>query len=165
MTDNQIIDHIENSLRNHNLSDIKEVSKSNMVIASFILCSCFIEQVSGFRYAVAKKQSGKLMFEKFVKDYLQKYDSRYNPEKLRTDLRNKLVHNYSIGDSYSLTMRSSNSHFQLDPNGRVKLNLENFLNDLEKAFNLWTSELRNVPEVKQNALKWYTKHNILAQIA
>lgn len=165
MTDNQIIDHIENSLRNHNLSDIKNVSKSNMVIASFILCTCFIEQVSGFRYAVTKKQSGKLMFEKFVKDYLQKYDSRYNPIKLRTDLRNKLVHNYSIGDSYSLTMQSSNSHFQLDNDGRVKLNLENFLNDLENAFNLWTTELRNVPEIKQNALKWYAKYKILSQIA
>lgn len=165
MTDDQIIDHIENSLRNHNLSDIKKISELNTVLASFILCSCFIEQISGFRYAITGKQSGRKMFEAFVSDYLMKFDQRYNPEKLRTDLRNKLVHNYSIGDSYSLTMRSTESHFELDADGRQQLNLENFLSDIEKAFDTWTIELRNDAGIKQNALKRYSEYNILAQVS
>ena len=39
------------------------------------------------------------MFEDFVSEYMP---STYVPKQLREDLRNKLVHNYSLGDTYSL---------------------------------------------------------------
>lgn len=165
MTDKQIIDHIVHNLRNNNLSDIKKIAQKGLPIASFILCSCFIEQVSGFRYAIAKKQSGRIMFEKFVADYLQKFDQRYKPKNLRTDLRNKLVHNYSIGDSYSLTMGRKTNHFELDSDGRLILNLECFLVDIEKSFNVWIKELQSDLDIKQNALKWYSMHRILTQVS
>ena len=155
--DDHIIDQIEHSLRNYNLRDIKKISQIDTVLASFTLCSCFIEQMSGFRYANVKHKTGRIMFENFVRDYLGMYDA----EKLRNDLRNKLVHNYSLGDTYSLTMGAPNDHLQIDKYGRLILNLENFISDLENAFNSWISELRTDNEIRSNALIWYEQYKIL----
>jgi len=153
MTDEQII----HSLRNYNLGDIKKIAQMDTVIASFTLCSCFVEQVSGFRYAKVKHKTGNEMFKSFVKDYMSQYD----PSKLRDDLRNRLVHNYSLGEKYSLTMGSNGYHLKADKNGRLILNLENFINDIEGAFTKWTEELRTNSEVRNNALIWFSKFQII----
>ncbi len=44
------IGKIEKGLREYALADIKEVSKGNCLVASFILCSCFIDQNGSLRY-------------------------------------------------------------------------------------------------------------------
>ena len=99
MNEDEIIDQIEFSLRNYDLRDIKLISKQDTVIASFILCSCFIEHLCTFRYGMTKVLNWE-EFRNFVNEYLNKYDHN----KLRNDLRNKLVHNYSLGESYVLVM-------------------------------------------------------------
>jgi hypothetical protein len=90
--DNEIIEQIIHSFTKFNLRDIEEINKyeKDYIIAEFILCSCLIDQLSGFRYnnGVVSKR-----YKQFVKEYLTKY----NPNKLYYDLRNKLVHNYSVG--------------------------------------------------------------------
>ena len=52
MKDDEIITQIIHSFSNYNLRDIKEINNNQLefTIAEFILCSCFIDQVSGFRY-------------------------------------------------------------------------------------------------------------------
>ncbi|QEC66729.1 hypothetical protein FRZ67_05210 [Panacibacter ginsenosidivorans] len=52
MTEDQIIDQIIHSFSNYSLRDIEEINnnKLDFTIAEFILCSCFIDQISGFRY-------------------------------------------------------------------------------------------------------------------
>ena len=157
MTDDQIIDQIIHSLKNYNLRDIKKIAQMDTVLASFTLCSCFIEQVSGFRYAKVKHKTGNEMFKSFVKDYLNQYE----PSKLREDLRNKLVHNYSLGETYSLTMRCIDCHLKPDKYGRLILNLENFIDDIEIAFEKWTNELRTNDEIRKNALTWFSKYEII----
>lgn len=157
--DEIIIDHIINSLRNFALNDIKKViaADKNTVLASFILCSCFIEQVSGFRYGKVSHKTGKAMFEDFVKDYMPPH---YNPKQLREDLRNKLVHNYSLGNTYSLVEKRADLH--LTPLGnRIIINIENFLQELEEAFNKYINHLKQDNTIKEYALKWYEKHKIL----
>ncbi len=156
LTEDQILDQIEHSLRNYALRDIKVISSGNTVIACFMLCSCFIDQMSGFRY---NRSGVKSRFIEFVSTYLKKYD----PEKLHSDLRNKLVHNYSLGNSYSLTKEYHYFHLNQskEDSQRRLLNLDRFIEDLEEAFNLYMSQLRRDPECKNNALRWFETHNII----
>ena len=152
-----IINHIENSLRKFDLRDIKLISKQDTVIASFILCSCFIEHLCTFRYGMIK-DVGRKEFGDFVKEYLSKYD----PKKLRNDLRNRLVHNYSLGESYALIMGYPNLHLQNLNELQQYLNLENFINDLEDAFEKYINELRvNKDNLRELAVAAYEKVKII----
>jgi len=155
MTDEQIIDQIAHSFTNYNLRDIQEINKNQLdfTIAEFILCSCLIDQISGFRYNTDKV--GK-RYKQFVIDYLPNYD----PDQLYDNLRNKLVHNYSVG-SYALTRKAPHSHLQ-KINGVTYLNLENFILELKSALDKYINELRNDAAIRQMALSWFTEYRILA---
>ncbi len=101
ISDDDIIKQIIKSFEEFNLRDIKLISQfkspqPSFPIAGFILASCFIDQLAGFRYN--KKDVGE-RYRKFVKEYLP----AYNADDLYDDLRNKGVHNYSIGKNYSIT--------------------------------------------------------------
>lgn len=157
MTEDEIINQIEHSLRNYDLRDIKLISKQDTVIASFILCSCFIEHLCTFRYGMPK-QIGWEEFSNLVKEYLPKYDA----EKLREDLRNKLVHHYSLGETYGLVMGYPNLHLQNKAPNQKLLNLENFINDLEDAFNSYITDLRNNKgNLRQLAVNAFEKVKII----
>lgn len=158
MTDDQIIDQIIHSFSKYNLRDIKEINNHKeleFTIAEFILCSCFIDQISGFRYNTDKVGR---RYRQFIKEYL----FTYNADELYEDLRNKLVHNYSVCNYYSLTRKAPNLHLQ-KINGVTILNLENFIDDLEMALEKYTLELRNDSEIRRKALCWYTEYKILTQ--
>lgn len=148
-----LVEHIIKSLKDFALRDIKKIGKEDTVLASFILCSCFIEQVSGFRYV----KTGHKPFTDFVKEYLP---SHYNPNKLRDDLRNKLVHNYSLGNSYSLVREKRELHLTM-LGGRQIINIENFIEELDTAFTLYENDLNTKEVVRNNAFKWYKKHKII----
>lgn len=156
MNEDLIIDKIIHSFSMYNLRDIKEINNNELdfTIAEFILCSCFIDQISGFRYCI--REVGK-RYKQFVQDYLP----MYNPEELYYDLRNKLVHNYSIGKYYGLTRRAPHFHLQIE-DGITHLNLENFIIDLYTALNTYIFELKNDIDIKNNAINWYTQHNIIS---
>ncbi len=162
MTEDQIIDQIEHSLRNYSLRDIKLISSQDTVIASFILCSCFIEHICTFRYGMSKLLGDK-EFTNFVSDYLNRdYPEKYDAKKLRSDLRNKLVHNYSLGETYALVMGQHHLHLQKHNETVIFLNLENFIIDLERAFNLYIEELRsNTDDFRELALKAFDKVKII----
>ena len=53
MNDDEIIDQIIYSFSKYNLRDIEEINNQELdfTIAEFILCSCLIDQISGFRYS------------------------------------------------------------------------------------------------------------------
>ena len=155
MTDDQIIDQIIHSFTNYNLRDILEINNNQLdfTIAEFILCSCLIDQISGFRYNTDKV--GK-RYKQFVKDYLP----NYNPDELYDDLRNKLVHNYSIGSFYGLTRKAPHLHLQ-KANNVIHLNPENFISDLKAALDKYIIELRSDSDIRRKALCWYSEYNIL----
>lgn len=158
LIESQTIDSIIHSFRNYNLRDIKEINSNvlDFTIAEFILCSCFIDQLSGFRY---NKNGVKSRYVKFVKEYLR----LYNAEELYEDLRNKLVHNYSVGKYYQLTRKTPHLHLQRI-NGVNVLNLESFIKDIDKAFELYVTELHSDNSIRNNALEWYAKHKIITLV-
>ena len=157
--DELIIAHIIASLNNFALNDIKKIiaADKRTLLASFILCSCFIEQVSGFRYAKVEHKTGKDMFKSFIKEYMP---SAYDPIKLREDLRNKLVHNYSLGSTYSLVEKMPDIH--LKPLGnRIVINIENFVAELEEAFNKYVAHLKSDVTLQANAIKQFGVYRII----
>ena len=163
MTDAQKIDQIEHSLRNYALRDIKLISRQDTLIASFILCSCFIEHISTFRYGM-KKRLSEIEYVRFIDEYLNKSDStRYDGKKLRYDLRNKLVHNYSLGDTYGLTKGFPNMHLKKMENLLVCLNLESFVADLEESLNQYIKDLKeNRGDLKSLALSAFENVKIIS---
>ena len=69
----EILSIVENSFRDFALRDIILLKdfKPPVPPAVFILYSCFIDQVSGFRY---NRHSPKSRFMDFVNEYMPKYD-------------------------------------------------------------------------------------------
>lgn len=157
MNDDQIIEQIINSFLNFNLRDIQVIyeNEKEFTIAEFILCSCLIDQISGFRYNIDKVR---VRYKKFVEEYLPKYNSH----ELYFDLRNKLVHNYSIGSHYRLTNKSSHLHLE-EENGFIYLNLSNFIADIRSALNQYFSQLKDDALIRQNAISWFQKHKIIGR--
>lgn len=142
--DKELIHLLERNLRNFALRDIKLIAKQDTVLASFILCSCFIEHISTYRYGMFRLL-GEKEYVDFIIEYLNENEpNRYNAVKLRSDLRNRLVHNYSLGEHYVLVMGYPNLHLQSYPDNPTQtfLNLENFINDLEDALNKYLTELK-----------------------
>jgi len=150
-----IIDTIIGSLKGFALRDIQKIGKEDTVMASFILCACFIDQLSGFRY----NGSGEKEFTDFIKEYLPK---KYDAKNLRYDLRNKLVHNYSLGNSYSLIRNRSDLHLE-EIGGKIFINIENFIAELEAAFALFENDLNTRDLVRYNALEWHKTHKIISK--
>lgn len=147
------IDAIITALRDYAFGDIRKVLPGDNVLASFILCSCYIEQMATFRYGV---EIGRKQFEDFVAEYLPDYD----PAKLRADLRNRLVHNYSLGETYQLTQRFSQLHRH--QNGPyILLNLENFVDDLGNALKKLINQFNEVHEIRANALQAFSTIKII----
>lgn len=137
-----IVDTIERSLRNFDLGDIKALCAAkvevDMTMAGFILCVCFIEHICTFMFG--GKKVGKKEFQQFVSTYL---DQRYDAKSLREDLRDSLVHNYTLGDCYVLTRRSSvhlASH--ANPPSHIALDLDSFVEELEHAFEQYIVDVR-----------------------
>ena len=157
MTDDQIIEQIVHSFIRFNLRDIQEIynSEKEFTIAEFILCSCLIDQVSGFRYNTDKV--GK-RYRQFVKEYLP----RYNSDELYNDLRNKLVHNYSIGSRYKLISKAMHLHLQ-EIDGNIYLNRSDFIADIISALDQYFSQLKNDKVIRQNAISWFHHHKIIGR--
>lgn len=156
---NPIVKQIIKSFLEYNLRDIKEIGRlaesaqMDFVIAEFTLCSCLIDQLSGFRYN--SDQVG-CRYRQFVQDYLP----NYNPKELYNDLRNRLVHNYSIGKFYQLARNFDISQPPIGSNSnRLYLNI--FINDLEVALSKFIEELETNIDIRNNALKWYEKYKII----
>jgi hypothetical protein len=158
LSDNEIIEQIIQSFTKFNIRDIEEINKNEIdfTIAEFILCSCLIDQVSGFRYNTDKV--GK-RYRQFVKDYL----TDYNQDELYEDLRNKLVHNYSVGSYYGLTRNAKHLHLKKE-NGILHLNLENFILDIKTALYKYFNESRTVNDIRRKALCWYSKYKIISLV-
>jgi hypothetical protein len=134
--------------------DIKRASDGGSKIGAFILASCFIDYMAGF--AVGKQSNGK-DYKAFVKNYLPPC---YVPDKLYTDLRCKLVHNYSEGGSYIFVDGEPQLHKQMDGNKMI-INLENFIDDLETAFQKLLYQIENDPNCKAAAMSRYKAIGLL----
>ncbi len=162
MKKDEIIDRIIFSFTNYNLRDIKligdlaEKNSLDFVLAEFTLCTCLIDQLSGFRY---NRIAVKSRFIQFVDEYLSRYNSKF----LYEDLRIRIIHNYSVGENYQLTRKASNSQTISNSNDGL-LSLDQFISDIEDAMNKYFVQLKNDKQIRENAINWYNKNKIFIQV-
>ena len=131
------IDMIEAKINNYIFKEIEIIVQAGSIIGAFIFCSCLIGYLS-FYYS--NKDLDSQRYKDFVKTFLSNYDE----EALYTDLRCKLVHNYSEGGSYIFISKTSNYHLMIDgKTGKTYINLQNFIIDIMYASKLLFSHLRN----------------------
>jgi|WetSurMetagenome_2_1015567.scaffolds.fasta_scaffold178807_2 hypothetical protein len=158
------IEIIKKSLYQIAFEDIKLAQNNCSNIAPFILCSCLIDSLAGFRYGWTKddeksrKRSNRELFEAFVKSYLVSYE----PKLLYKDLRCRLVHNFSVSNRYLFVSGEPTFH-QVDSNGRIKINLENFILEIQIAMEKYFSELDSQASIRALALKRYDSLGIIAK--
>ena len=141
-----ITEYIKHTLEEAIL-DIKRARDGGAKIGAFILASCFIEYMAGFVCGGKTKP-------KDYKDCVRRYLPSYNPSRLYKHLRCKLVHNYSEGGSHWLLEGKPQLHGQRI-NGLTIINLENFIQDLEKALQELLGEIESDPSKKQKAINRY----------
>ncbi|SRR5258706_3133863 len=157
--DNESINILAVGLKQHAYGEIQTLAQGNTILASFMVCCCFIEQMATYRYGT--KNVGHPEFVKFVMEYLPDYDA----EGLRKDLRNKLVHNYALGHKYALTGKNPEFHLEGIRSGKQIINLENFVDDLGNAISKLVIQLRADPEIKKNALKIMNELHVISKNA
>jgi hypothetical protein len=137
----------------HIIPGIQRVyEKTNQVREPFILAHCAILSLSGF-YAGTKDTNG-ATYREFTADF---FPSGYDPRALWKDLRNSLVHAYTLTSTYILAHRHPEKHLQQERNVKSErtgkpadltyLNLENFLNDLRQAALCYFQKVETDPEL------------------
>ena len=150
------ISHIRHSLEEMAFKDIIRASSGKSKMGAFILGSCFIEYLAGFRYG--KETTTRDDYKNFVKEYL---GNKYDAEKLYADLRCKLVHNYSEGGSYQFIDAHAHLHNAKLPNNKILLNLENFIDDLKSALDEYFTQLEKDDKLFQLAFQRYEKVGLI----
>lgn len=150
----KFINGLWNSLHDMAFLDIIRASDGKSKMGAFILSSCFIEYLAGFRYG---KETNGNDYKDFVKNYLP----QYHKDKLYKDLRCKLVHNYTEGGSYTFVDKNSSLHGKPTTDNKTVLNLENFVSDIEKAMEKYFNELRSDDKIFKLAVKRYKKLGLL----
>lgn len=152
----KFISFLENSLYHMAFLDIKRACDGKSLMGAFILASCFIDYLAGFRYG--KRETKRKDYTDFITEYLPEY----NAKNLYSDLRCKLVHNYSEGGSYSLTDSQPALHLKKNTISKTVLNLQDFINDLEKAYNQYFKELEEKEQLQWLAFKRFKSTGLLS---
>jgi len=162
--ENTIIENIIKALGTYNLGNIKDSRRIyedpvniNIMLATFILCSCFIDQMAQIRYY----KDGTLgdNFRKFVRNY---FGPKYKPKLLYDSLRSRLVHNYSVNGKYWLTDERKYKHLQL-ANGRIYLNIDDFIKEIEDVWLKLKNDLLTNADTRQHAINHEKDYPILKE--
>lgn len=160
MTEKQkeLVTQMKTSLIDMAFGDINRAANGGAKMGAFILCSCYIDYLAGFRFG---RKTTRKEYKAFIKLYLH----GYNPETVYHDLRCGIVHNYSEGGSYTFMHELPNLHFYTPGGiGKICLNLENFIYDLETASQKYFFELENSDELLSLASKRMNQTGILRMI-
>ena len=146
-----------NAVRNaylvHIIPSIRLVyEKANQVRESFILVHCAILSLSGF-YAGSSNTTG-ATYRKYIADF---FPAGYNPNNLWKDLRNHLIHAYTITRSYVLAHKHPEKHLSVAKNVKSELtgipsdltflNFENFLDEFEKSATSYFEKAKSDPDL------------------
>ncbi len=166
---NEIVEKINIAFKGFYLGDIEKSLDKEMLIATFILCICFIDAVSGFYCGIEFKKTfnnGRVKYDnrkrfiKFCTDYLYRnVDKRYNPEQLFKELRNNIVHSYSAS-VYSLA-KGLPFEMHLTPlNESVLLSAEIFYQHCVQAYQCWMEDLHRSTELQSKTIEWYNLNGV-----
>jgi len=159
MTDDQKITAIATSLKDNALGDIEKASSGGSKMGAFILCGCLIEAIAGF---IKGSDTYATDYKCFVCRYLTSYDK----EKIYMDLRCKLVHSYLEGGSYWFDDNNPANHLKARPDGKVVINLENFVTEIQIALNEYCEQLKDPANVslRQKAIRRLDENGIISVV-
>jgi len=161
MTDDAKLDQISLSLRIYNLGDIQKARQADCNIGAFILCSCFIDHLSRYRYYNSIKND-KNRFIAFADNYLPSFKG--NGKKLYQSLRSSLVHNYSTRGHYALAWGDRSVHLTIYAGKAVNVDLDEFILELESALTRLLNELHTDQAIRKQALAHYDTYPIMTQV-
>ncbi|HVX50697.1 MAG TPA: hypothetical protein VHB48_11100 [Chitinophagaceae bacterium] len=169
MTPGEKINKIITCLRVYALGDIHKTIPLDAQLASFILCSCFIDQVAAFhtgikQFAPPKNYNIKKRFINFCNDYLTKINLNYNSEELYDYFRCGIVHSYTGEKKFALGRYGDGLHLSTTINGRTLLILEDFLADIELAFDHWCADIQVAGLLRDSAVGWFDYKGIYAEV-
>lgn len=147
MTKEEIKKMITRSIKDMALGDVKRAFNGRSCMGAFILGSCLIDCLTSF-------YNGKDSTAKDYKDFISKFLTKYDSNKFYKDLRCKLVYNYSEGGSYIFIDGKPNKHLGIDKNsGKVIINLENFIEELEDIVDYYLRLLEEDNDVYEKAIR------------
>ncbi len=170
LTDDQIIGEIETALKGYNLGDIKKICERKMTIAGFILCSCLIDHIAGFRYERIVDKRGKIKgSRKRYVDFVDVYMAQYGYEgvKLYDQLRCRVVHAYTSSDEAFAFDLMHNNQQDLKawprPIARERLDLETFIQHLAQVLDNYMHEIKTDESIRKLAIKNYRQFGIFSE--
>ena len=149
---------IHEGLRDMAFGDISRAIGGQSVMGGFILAACFIDYMAGFWHGPKEKgeRDGDI-----YQDFLREFLPMYNAEKLYSDLRCRLVHNYSEGGSFIFAHEFPDRHLTRAENGKVYVNLENFVEELRVALDRLLHLVDSDGDVQLRAIMRWREHGIL----
>ena len=133
MTEKELVIILDDYLLGWAFRDINRASEGQAKLGAFILGACFIDAMAGFYKGITKEEAKRNSGRRF-KEFVEKYLPEYYPERIWEDLRCGLVHSYAEGGTYEFTHSNNQFHFKKSSRGQTILNLEDFLNDLRRAY-------------------------------
>lgn len=152
MTEDEKINAVLFPIQNYAFGDIEfllETPGKQKPIAALILCSCLIDQMAGIVYSA---EGVKSKYQDFIENYLP----QYHDMELYENLRNKLVHNYSVAAHIKLATEVD----FLEVEGLTDTNIvtvKKLLRDLKLAFNKVVIDVSQKGQARTNALIKFTK--------
>lgn len=131
-------------------------------MSAFILCFTFIDSISGF---YLPRENNGCRFRAFVRDFMSDYD----PASLWTDLRNPLIHGYTVGENMSYFFRNDGKghgdpvpvikdHEEIRKNRTMELS--NFVKDVISAFERFKEKAYSDP-IRANIVEKFDQEGIL----
>lgn len=153
-----LINRIKFSLTQLAFTDIKRASAGGAKMGAFILASCFIDYLAGFYYGHKSKK------EDYI-NFINKHLRRYDGGKIYYSVRNGLVHNYSVERDFIFSEnRDDGPHLGKHKNGKIILNLDEFIKDIENAMNKYFNALEHDNNLKLKAINRFKRGKMLEVI-
>jgi hypothetical protein len=156
MTNEEIIKKVKFALSNWANEDLYKASRGGAKMGTFILASCFIDYLSFYYSDLGEVK------ERY-KEFVNRFMPQYNSEDLYISLRCKLVHNYTEGGKYMFVHEKPHLHLK-EYNGRLIINLENFLSDVSKAREEYFKLVDSNDEFKNRLIKRFNEVGILGLV-
>lgn len=157
----KIVDQVILSLGTYNLGDIKESRKLNIPNASFILCGCFIDQLSSYIY----KGNDERRFKEFTDNYLSP-GFKGMGRMLYSFLRCSLVHNYSTRGRFGLEYGDRTLHlkkYMHEGKEKTYIDLDELIDELQAAFDRYKAEVMTDKALQDLAVYHQKEYPILRQ--
>lgn len=154
-TDEELIAKAKYTFVDLMVGDVKRTLDNNILLGSLILSLCAVDTLACF---FADKPKGKAIsrasakhFKRFINRFM---DNKYEPiaEKLYGAMRGSLVHGYTT-KYFLLDDHKPQNHLKkttLNGKRRQIINLDSFIEDVEKAANKYVEELARDPLLLSN---------------